>query len=180
MKTAFIKKISKIFNQCSSVDEFKCYCATHGIDIPSKESSFAKWFYDLAVKPHFIKSIDKHQFPVLAALNKADPRYYPSDWRIKFKAYLEENIDDIVTPKKFKDLLTTYLSVLAVDENAWCKSNTLAEFKNHSTIHFVNALSPKERLQMVWKKKNQLKITDFNILLILAYFKKHGIQLSSL
>ena len=180
MKLSFAKKISKILSNCQSVDEFKCYCATHGIDIPSKELSFAKWFYDLAVRQHYVKPIDKHQLPALAKLKSVPYRFYPSDWRIKFKRYLEENIDDIVTPKMFKDLLVTRLSVLAVDEDEWCKSNTRAEFQKEVSMYSggYHSISPKERLAIIWKKKNKLKTTDFSTLLVLAYFKRHGLQLS--
>ena len=80
----------------------------------------------------------------------------------------------------FKDLLVTRLSVLAVDEDDWCKSNSHAEFQKEVSMYSggYHAISPKERLAIIWKKKNQLKTTDFSTLLVLAYFKRHGLQLS--
>lgn len=176
MKIAFLKKIRKILDNCQSIDEFKCYCATHGIDIPSNELSFAKWFYDLIVVPRPQGSVSQLKYSSSAMQANLQVRNIDY-WRKRFQKYLNENIDEIVTQQKFKNLLSTYLYTLIEEEKEWIQIHCPSKEDEYENKY--NRITPKQRLKMIWKQKNKLNFTDFNMMLVLTYFKKHGLQLST-
>ena len=79
-----------------------------------------------------------------------------------------------MTADKFKNLLSTFLFTIVEDEKKWEKDNCPPyETPEDKWVNF----SSKDRLRAIWKQKNRLKFSDFNKILMLAFFKKHGLQL---
>lgn len=170
-QTAFNAKISKIVEECRSIEEAKMKLAVNNISYSASEYGFVKWFYNL------IHGTNRND-PALDGKGHDRLLSRMDKWDRLFHKYILKNIDQIIDEQKFRNLLNSHLAEIAnydkIAETSFKRSIRLLKLNKKSRYQqYV-----KERSKQCWASHDKIKLTPLSFLLLKAYYRKHGLHFS--